>query len=47
MVRSLWDNLSGFEKDDDYDLILTLPKGTQGFVVFYDESKVGLGCVLM
>ena len=28
-------------------LVLTLPEGTQGFVVYYDASRVGLGCVLM
>ncbi|WMV37258.1 hypothetical protein MTR67_030643 [Solanum verrucosum] len=27
--------------------VLTLPEGTQGFVVYYDASRVGLGCVLM
>ncbi|WMV29393.1 hypothetical protein MTR67_022778, partial [Solanum verrucosum] len=27
--------------------VLTLPKGTQGFVVHCDASRVGLGCVLM
>ncbi|KAJ9560990.1 hypothetical protein OSB04_006150 [Centaurea solstitialis] len=27
--------------------ILTLPKGTDGFVVYCDASKLGLGCVLM
>ncbi|KAH0633253.1 hypothetical protein KY284_036039 [Solanum tuberosum] len=27
--------------------VLTLPKGTQGFVVYCDASRVGLGCVLM
>ncbi|WMV36918.1 hypothetical protein MTR67_030303, partial [Solanum verrucosum] len=27
--------------------VLTLPQGTQGFVVYYDASRVGLGCVLM
>ena len=27
--------------------ILTLPEGTQGFVVYCDASRVGLGCVLM
>ena len=26
---------------------LTLPEGTQGFVVYCDVSRVGLGCVLM
>ncbi|KAH0702583.1 hypothetical protein KY285_016861 [Solanum tuberosum] len=27
--------------------ILTLPEGTQGFVVYFDACKVGLGCALM
>ncbi|KAJ9544260.1 hypothetical protein OSB04_023967 [Centaurea solstitialis] len=27
--------------------ILTLPNGTDGFVVYYDALKLGLGCVLM
>lgn len=27
--------------------ILTLSKGTEGFLVYCDESRVGLGCVLM
>ncbi|KAH0680971.1 hypothetical protein KY290_023159 [Solanum tuberosum] len=27
--------------------VLTLPEGTDGFVVYYDTSRVGLGCVLM
>ncbi|WMV20158.1 hypothetical protein MTR67_013543 [Solanum verrucosum] len=27
--------------------VLTLPEGTQGFVVYNDASRVGLGCVLM
>ena len=27
--------------------ILTLLEGTQGFVVHFDASRVGLGCVLM
>ncbi|WMV37155.1 hypothetical protein MTR67_030540 [Solanum verrucosum] len=27
--------------------ILTLPEGTEGFVVYCDASRVGLGCVLM
>ncbi|WMV09241.1 hypothetical protein MTR67_002626, partial [Solanum verrucosum] len=27
--------------------VLTLPEGTQGFVVYCDASRVGLGCVLM
>ncbi|WMV18397.1 hypothetical protein MTR67_011782 [Solanum verrucosum] len=27
--------------------MLTLPKGTQGLVVYCDASRVGLGCVLM
>ncbi|WMV50676.1 hypothetical protein MTR67_044061 [Solanum verrucosum] len=28
-------------------LVLTLPKGTKGFVVYYDASKVGIGCMLL
>ena len=28
-------------------LLSTLPEGTKGFVVYYDASGVGLGCVLM
>jgi len=28
-------------------LLLTLPKGTDGFVVYCDASRIGLGCVLM
>ncbi|WMV50724.1 hypothetical protein MTR67_044109, partial [Solanum verrucosum] len=27
--------------------VLTLPEGTNGFVVYYDASRVGLGCVFM
>ena len=27
--------------------ILTLLEGTQGFVVYFDASRVGLGCALM
>ena len=27
--------------------ILTLPEGAKGFIVYYDASLVGLGCVLM
>ncbi|KAH0636218.1 hypothetical protein KY285_035973 [Solanum tuberosum] len=27
--------------------VLTLPQGTNGFVVYYDASRIGLGCVLM
>ncbi|WMV09522.1 hypothetical protein MTR67_002907 [Solanum verrucosum] len=27
--------------------VLTLPKGTVGFVVYYDASRIGLRCVLM
>ena len=28
-------------------MVLTLPEDTKGFVVHYDASHVGLGCVLM
>ncbi|WMV49802.1 hypothetical protein MTR67_043187, partial [Solanum verrucosum] len=27
--------------------VLTLPKGTDGFVVYCNTSRIGLGCVLM
>jgi hypothetical protein len=27
--------------------MLTLPSGNDGFIVYYDASKQGLGCVLM
>ncbi|WMV58367.1 hypothetical protein MTR67_051752, partial [Solanum verrucosum] len=27
--------------------VLTLPEGTDGFVVYYDASRIGLGCVIM
>ena len=28
-------------------LVLTLQEDTKGFMVYYDTSRVGLGCVLM
>ena len=28
-------------------LLLTLPEGTNGFVIYCDASRIGLGCVLM
>ena len=28
-------------------MVLTLPEGTKGFVVYSDASRVGFGCVLM
>ena len=37
----------GIEKEVDYCIVLTLPEGTQGFVVYFDASRVFLGCVLM
>ena len=27
--------------------MLTLPSGDEGYIVYYDTSRVGLGCVLM
>ncbi|KAH0705906.1 hypothetical protein KY285_010431 [Solanum tuberosum] len=39
--------LEGIEKEVDYCPVLTLPEGMQGFVVYCDASRVGLGCVLM
>lgn len=28
-------------------LVLTLSKGSEGFVVYYDASRVGVGCVFI
>ena len=28
-------------------LVLTVPKGTKGFIVYCDASRVGLGCVII
>ena len=28
-------------------LVLTLPEGTKGFVVYFDASRVGLGYVII
>ncbi|WMV14131.1 hypothetical protein MTR67_007516, partial [Solanum verrucosum] len=28
-------------------LVLTLPEGSDGYVIYFDSSTVGLGCVLM
>ena len=30
-----------------FPLVLTLSKGTKGFVVYCDATRVGLGCMLM
>ena len=27
--------------------VLTVPSGTEGFVIYRDTSKLGLGCILM
>ena len=35
------------EKEVDYCPVLTLPKGTQSFILYCDASRVGLGYVLM
>ncbi|WMV41523.1 hypothetical protein MTR67_034908, partial [Solanum verrucosum] len=34
-------------KEQLKDLVLTLPEGIDGFVVYCDAFQVGLGCVLM
>ena len=47
MVWSLWQKLLEIEEEVDYFPVLTLPEDTQGFVVYCDASRVGLGCVLM
>ena len=31
----------------NFALVLTLPEGTKGFVLYFDEFRVVLGCVLM
>lgn len=51
-VKLLWSDAyeGSFEKlKDKLTLapILTLPNGTDGFVVYCDTSRVGLGCMLM
>ncbi|KAH0712645.1 hypothetical protein KY289_008604 [Solanum tuberosum] len=40
-------NFQELKKKVNYFPVLTLPEGTQGFIVYYDASRVGLGCVLM
>ena len=50
-VKFLWSNAceGSFEKLKDRLTsapVLTLPNGTEGFVVYCDASRVGLGCVL-
>lgn len=49
-VKFLWFDAceSSFEKDKlNSAPVLTLPEGTNGFIVYCDTSWVGLGCVLM
>ncbi|WMV38292.1 hypothetical protein MTR67_031677 [Solanum verrucosum] len=51
-VKCLWSEASekSFQELKDRltsALILTLPEGTYGFVVYCDASRIGLGCVLM
>ena len=48
MVWNFWEKVSvRIEKEVDYCPILTLPKGTQSFILYCDASRVGLGYVLM
>ena len=51
-VKFLWSDLceNSFDKLKDKLTtapVLTLPEGVDDFVVYYDASRVGLGCVFM
>lgn len=51
-VKFWWSDAceSSFEKLKDKltsTLVLTLPEGTEGFLVYYNTSRVGLGYVLI
>lgn len=47
MVGDLWKNLPRIIDKLIYALVLTLPDGTDGFVVYCNVYCVGSGCVLM
>ena len=47
MVGSPWEKLSIVNNSFTISLVLTLLEGTQGFVVYYDASRVGLCFVLI
>src|SRR5262249_23925902 len=51
-VKFDWDNSyeQSFQKVKEClisALVLALPLGQSGFVIYYDASKIGLSCVLM
>ncbi len=31
----------------DFSTVLPLPTGNEDFIIYFDASRVGLGCVLM
>ena len=45
--KSVADNFHELKKRLTIAPVLTLPEGTQGFVVYCDASRVGLSCVLI
>ncbi|WMV08440.1 hypothetical protein MTR67_001825, partial [Solanum verrucosum] len=47
IVQSLLEEFSRVEDSTYFSPVLTLPGGLDGFVVYYDASRIGLGCVLM
>ena len=40
-------NFQELKKRLNTALVLGIPEGTKGFVMYSDASRVGLGCVLM
>ncbi|WMV08733.1 hypothetical protein MTR67_002118 [Solanum verrucosum] len=49
--KAIWSELceKSFQELKDrltFSLVLTLPKGRDGFVVYCDSSRIGLGCIL-
>ena len=47
MVRSLREEFSGVEDRLTSAPVFALLDGTDGFVVYYNASRVGLGCFLI